>query len=721
MQLAAVDWGGVTESACMQDLAASGAPMLPALVPDMQPAVPVWVTDGVSGADGAWAMHVLAAAFVAREGSGSDGRLPPGVLGPARVTLVDTTLWCGSSLESARPLIADARRAAVYEQPIEGFWPTRRDAGVADDGHGGGSVRATRGGVIPEAAAATGLTDSGQRVPGAAAGSGSDSGVASTWPVLAVTMGIAIGMVSFSSSDGCSPHPGDCVCTEAGVRKHAYLTALLPLGLHGAASRNRRVTSTRDAVLISAVALVAILYAVRHRPARPRWQRLRSDPHSHLGGDSGRRDAVRVAPVAPRYVLPFQHADRCEEPSALLRSAATDTRTSCAAAPEELFNGAAQATLTAVTPPRAHAPPTPDAIRVNSAAPTALTAPAAALPPLYLSPHAGVVLRHKHTTGATACHTRRALLSTSPFSHSSSSSSGSDRGAWTPRSHSGQRCSSLCSPAVPAAELPQGLPSSSCSPASLHLPHALTAPGSLLGALSILTDARPAPALSLDGRADIGPSGMLHAVRTAQCAPSSSIAPTLGSRPPAETLVAGAEAALEDAGSVGGGQRYQDALARVLGSGGGIGAGEADTSSGAEAVDGGEPAQDGEAQRASGVECSGGAGAAGVVARVRGQVRQAVAELEGTMHEEGGTEYDSELRLFEILGAGGFGTVYHGAPEPPLAPPTHLHLSRRYHAHLHPSRASNAPPSLSAVPCAPPSLARLQRTSISLGGSNAPR
>ena len=38
---------------------------------------------------------------------------------------------------------------------------------------------------------------------------------------------------------------------------------------------------------------------------------------------------------------------------------------------------------------------------VHPAAPMALTAHAAALPPFYLSPHAGVVLRHKHTTGAT--------------------------------------------------------------------------------------------------------------------------------------------------------------------------------------------------------------------------------------------------------------------------------------------------------------------------------
>eukprot|EP00892_Ulva_mutabilis_P000885 jgi/Ulvmu1/10798/UM069_0033.1 len=55
---------------------------------------------------------------------------------------------------------------------------------------------------------------------------------------------------------------------------------------------------------------------------------------------------------------------------------------------------------------------------------------------------------------------------------------------------------------------------------------------------------------------------------------------------------------------------------------------------------------------------SGGSGGGSrAVAEVRGEVQQAVAALQGALQEE---LHEDELQLYDVLGRGGFGTVYHG-------------------------------------------------------------
>lgn len=55
---------------------------------------------------------------------------------------------------------------------------------------------------------------------------------------------------------------------------------------------------------------------------------------------------------------------------------------------------------------------------------------------------------------------------------------------------------------------------------------------------------------------------------------------------------------------------------------------------------------------------SGGSGSSATVALVRGEVRQAVTALQGALQAE---LHEDELQLYDVLGRGGFGTVYHGA------------------------------------------------------------
>lgn len=53
-----------------------------------------------------------------------------------------------------------------------------------------------------------------------------------------------------------------------------------------------------------------------------------------------------------------------------------------------------------------------------------------------------------------------------------------------------------------------------------------------------------------------------------------------------------------------------------------------------------------------------GSGSSANVAVVRGEVQQAVAALQGALQKE---LHEDELHLYDVLGRGGFGTVYHGA------------------------------------------------------------
>lgn len=54
-----------------------------------------------------------------------------------------------------------------------------------------------------------------------------------------------------------------------------------------------------------------------------------------------------------------------------------------------------------------------------------------------------------------------------------------------------------------------------------------------------------------------------------------------------------------------------------------------------------------------------GSGSRRAVTEVRGEVQQAVAALQGALQEE---LHEDELQLYDVLGRGGFGTVYHGTP-----------------------------------------------------------
>jgi hypothetical protein len=57
-----------------------------------------------------------------------------------------------------------------------------------------------------------------------------------------------------------------------------------------------------------------------------------------------------------------------------------------------------------------------------------------------------------------------------------------------------------------------------------------------------------------------------------------------------------------------------------------------------------------------------GAAAVAAVVAVRGTVTQAVQQLQGTLQAE---LHEDELQIYDVLGRGGFGTVYHGE-NPPL-------------------------------------------------------
>lgn len=73
----------------------------------------------------------------------------------------------------------------------------------------------------------------------------------------------------------------------------------------------------------------------------------------------------------------------------------------------------------------------------------------------------------------------------------------------------------------------------------------------------------------------------------------------------------------------------------------------------------------------------GGGGSKRAVAEVRGEVQQAVAALQGALQEE---LHEDELQLYDVLGRGGFGTVYHGASPPPAFPvlrANRVHATRR--------------------------------------------
>eukprot|EP00892_Ulva_mutabilis_P006168 jgi/Ulvmu1/3923/UM018_0146.1 len=570
-------------------------PEIPALVAQAQPATVVWAGAPLQGVDGTWAMHVLTAEFVPHRDAAAAAPLPASAVGPARVKLVDTTLWCGSSLSTARPLIADARDAAVFEWPVDdssigssGGVAAVGGVGSPEGGDGGGGVVGDPEEALQlEAAAIPGGPGRAAHSTGGLPGSAGSSGD-KAWPVIAATLGIAL-------------------------------------------------------VLISASALVAILFVVRRNRKRAHWERLHTGPPNHsIHSTGGPASAAprRATPPATHLVWPFPQHEQHATCSVMLRTAATDTRASCAARPEALSTQA-----TTIPRPLCRSPaPSCNPAYACAIAPPSKPAIFPTHPQCFHSSQELVFLRSEDTADATPYATRPPLPAARPCSHGSSRHS-----AGSPCGHSGHKCANTCSPVEAAIVLPPALPNSGYSPASLHLPHALTAPGSVPGVASAFDD------MHAGGSGDDNVPRAGHAARRPS---SSTTAPVLGS----ELLVAPDSQPIELLLQTHVAQSYQAALARVLNSAGAASAGHRNVaadlpqpSSSAQAAN--TEASQGAEQPPPGDE---GTASSQRVAQVRGHVRQAVLSLQGALQGATGAAHRDSLRLFGVLGSGGFGTVYHG-------------------------------------------------------------
>lgn len=168
----------------MQATRVVGGPPPPSLMSNLESASPAWATEPHVGADGTWAMHVFAADF----------RTTPAALPGAstthasRVTLVDTTLWCGPSLEAAQPAIAASRRGPVFARPVPVLPP--------HGSSGGGAVGGTQVTPVIEAGAVAGSgfsSGGGAGVPTPTPPRSAQPPADATWPAVAAGMGSALG------------------------------------------------------------------------------------------------------------------------------------------------------------------------------------------------------------------------------------------------------------------------------------------------------------------------------------------------------------------------------------------------------------------------------------------------------------------------------------------------------------------------------------------------
>lgn len=175
----------------MQATPVAGAPPSPSLMPNLESASPAWATEPHVGANGTWAMHVFAADFRAT---------PAALLGAStthasRVTLVDTTLWCGPSLAAAQPAIAAARRGAVFARPVPVLSP--------NGGGVGGAVRGRQGTPVIEAGAVAGSgfsSGGGAGVPTPTPPRAAQPPIDATWPAMAAGLASALGVAHESSA-----------------------------------------------------------------------------------------------------------------------------------------------------------------------------------------------------------------------------------------------------------------------------------------------------------------------------------------------------------------------------------------------------------------------------------------------------------------------------------------------------------------------------------------
>lgn len=465
------------------------------------------------------------------------------------------------------------------------------------------------------------------------------------------------------------------VCTHS---QHAAMHALCTPATSHIGSMPM-ITSALPAVLICAGALVAFVCYVRRRAHVVRWRRLQSAAmYSGRDSECEARSPYATPPApAPRYLLPFP-PDPHAAGSAALRSAATNTGSHTLrseSAQTAALHCAAVTGAPYATPSR---PPTPAGSTVTVTLPLASSS-GGTRPPL--SRREIAFLRSEDTTDIPSHHARSlypglSLGSTSP--RSSGQESAFSRG--------GQKAPVVSFVEADASCAQQN---SGFEAASLHLPHALTARGSLLGTPSIFSEGHLPFVPTIGPRPDPGSPCMLRAVHAdpGSALPMAMMPPELGSNATmhnsgcgtpadgqgAKDRVSGDPQRRESAG-------FHEALVRVL-----EGSGMGDEWPATEAADlepvlhaevhaygnacvrmgGGLPSLQSAGAAAASPVAVAAAGAGGSreagVALVRKEVQEAVVRLQGAMHEDDPEEAPDEVQLFGVLGVGGFGTVYRGA------------------------------------------------------------